>query len=44
MPRWIEKSFEAVGKPVPDDVKRDGLVRATGRKGGWTLTVKAHVT
>jgi len=43
MPRWIEKSFEAVGKPVPDDVKRDGLVRNTGRK-GWALTVKAHVT
>jgi hypothetical protein len=43
MPGWLERSFAAVGKAVPDDVKREGLVRATGRK-GWTLTVKAHVT
>jgi hypothetical protein len=43
MPAWIERSFAAAGKPVPADVKRDGLVRAMGRK-GWTLTVKAHVT
>ncbi|HEX8790986.1 MAG TPA: hypothetical protein VF765_08530 [Polyangiaceae bacterium] len=43
MSGWLEKSFAAAGRPLPEDVKRDGLVRAVGRR-GWTLTVKAHVT
>lgn len=43
MSGWLEKSFAAAGRPLPEDVKRDGLVRAVGRR-GWTLTVKAHMT
>ena len=43
MPGWLEKSFEAAGRPVPEDVAKAGLVRFEGKK-GWVLTVKGAVT
>jgi len=42
MKGWIRESFELAGRRVPEDVEREGLVRAVGKR-GWTLEARAVV-